>query len=207
MADTEVPRLKPAMAAREIARLDALLAGAKSYVEFGCGGSTLHAVRAGVAKIWSVESDNQWIKKLRLHPEIRSAEADGRLTFVQVHIGTTGRYGYPVLSKLRFLWPMHLVQWPRYYEAVWENEGAKDADLFLVDGRFRVACALMVALNCRPEATVAIHDFKKRPYYAELLKFFDSIKRVRNLQVLRVKSDFDREAAQAALRRARYNPA
>lgn len=195
------------MAHKEIERLDALLAGAKTYVEFGCGGSTLHAVRAGVKKIWSVESDRRWIRKLRLHPEIKAAEDAGRLTFVRAMIGATGRYGYPVLEKLRFIWPVHLVKWPRYYEKVWENEGAADADFFLIDGRFRVACALMVALRCRPDAKVAVHDFAKRPHYAQLLKFYDSVDLVRGLQVMQVKPNLDRAAVKAALLRARYNPA
>jgi hypothetical protein len=207
MVDTEIPRLKPAMAAKEIAHLDRLLSGAKTYVEFGCGGSTLHAVRAGIKKIWSVESDRRWIRKLRLHPEIKAAEDEGRLTFVRARIGATGRYGYPVLEKLRFIWPVHLFKWPRYYETVWEHEGTADADFFLIDGRFRVACALMVALKCRPDAIVAVHDFAKRPHYAELLKFYDRVALVRNMQVLRVKPNLDRAAVRAALRRARYNPA
>ena len=104
------------------------------------------------------------------------------------------------------IWPVHLTKWPRYYEAVWTHDGPAAADLFLVDGRFRVACGLAVALHCRPEAKVAVHDFTGRPQYAGLLDFYDGVEVVRNLQVLQLKPGFDRGAAKAALRRYRYIP-
>jgi hypothetical protein len=207
MSDTEIPALKPAMTRNEIDCLEGLMAKAETYVEFGCGGSTLLAVRSGAKRIWSVESDAKWISKLRRHPEIKGAEDAGRLTFCLADIGATGPYGYPVVNeKFRMVWPIHLIKWPRYYEGIWKYPGTAAADLFLVDGRFRVACGLAVALHCRPDATVAVHDFTNRPHYAQLLDYFDAVDVARNMQVLRVKPGLDRNAVKAALKRVAYNP-
>jgi hypothetical protein len=180
----DVPALKPAMTPKEIACLKKHLAIVGSYVEFGCGGSTLLAVQSPVQRIWSVESDPAWLKRIRLHPDIAAAEATGRLTLIHADIGPTKAYGYPATPWWRFYQPGHRDQWASYYELVWTQPGAAEADLFFIDGRFRVASGLAVAAHCRPEARVLVHDFNGRPDYAALLDVFDQITQVRSLAVL-----------------------
>ena len=55
--------------------------------------------------------------------------------------------------------------WRAYHEGVWAEPEASRADLYLVDGRFRVACFMQTLLHASPDALVAIHDFAKRPQY------------------------------------------
>ena len=57
------------------------LATATHYLEFGCGGSTLLAVRSPARVILSVESDPAWIGKIQQHPEIAAAVAGQRFSF------------------------------------------------------------------------------------------------------------------------------
>jgi hypothetical protein len=187
MSDSEVPDLKPAMTGKERTCLEKYLATAQSYVEFGCGGSTLMAVRSPATRIWSVESDTAWLERIRRHPEIAAAEQAGRLTLCHVDIGPTKEFGYPATPWWRLYQPGHREHWPRYYESIWASPGAAEADLFLVDGRFRVACGLAVAAHCRDEAIVAVHDFTNRPDYQALLEVFDTVDSARGLMVLRRK--------------------
>ena len=204
MAD-DVPRLRPAMNGKEIKKLASYMAGAKSYVEFGCGGSTLLAVQSPVERAWSVESDIGWIDRIRSHPEIASAEASGRLKLLHVDIGPTKGYGYPTRP-----WWLRLIgggrgKWPAYYESIWSLAAPAEADLFLVDGRFRVACGLSVAARCRDEALVAVHDFNNRPEYQTLLEVYDKVDEVRNLVILKRKPS-GAERAGALMERFRYKP-
>ncbi|MEO7222973.1 MAG: hypothetical protein ABIY37_10910 [Devosia sp.] len=183
----DVPTLKPAMSPKEIACLQKYLAGAASYVEFGCGGSTLLAVRSPAKRVWSVESDPAWMALIRRHPEITAAEQAGRLTLWHGDIGPTKAYGYPATPWWRLRRPGHRNKWPNYYETIWTQAGTAEADLFLIDGRFRVASGLAVAANCRDEAVVLVHDFRSRPDYNALLEVYEKIDRVRSLIVLKRK--------------------
>jgi hypothetical protein len=63
------------MTDRERTVFEALLRNAKSYLEFGCGGSTEIAVQSDVRQIVSVDSDVNWIRALQEKPLILSAVA------------------------------------------------------------------------------------------------------------------------------------
>src|SRR5208283_3476786 len=56
-------------------------------------------------------------------------------------------------------------KWPSYHNKIWTNPAASDADLYLVDGRFRVACFMQIVLNCEPDALIVFHDFAGRKNY------------------------------------------
>lgn len=70
---------------------------------------------------------------------------------------------------------------------------AKKADFIFIDGRFRVACALSIILNCNSNPIVAIHDFWVRIEYQVLLEFYDIEDRIDTLAVLKIKKDVDIE--------------
>lgn len=202
----DIPALKPAMTPKEVACLQKYLGAAQSYVEFGCGGSTLLAVRSPVKRVWSVESDPKWMELIRRHPDIAAAEQAGRLTLVHADIGPTKDYGYPATPWWRLYRPAHQEKWPNYYETIWNEAGAAEADLFLVDGRFRVACGLAVAAHCGDEAIVAVHDFTNRPEYEVLLEVFDRLDQARNLVVLRRKPGIGAERIAELMGQFRHKP-
>ena len=68
-----------------------------------------------------------------------------------------------------------------------------DTDLVLVDGRFRVACALQIVLS-NYTGVVLLHD-AQRPEYQPLFKFFTVLERVENLVALRISPAADKKEA------------
>lgn len=178
-----VPSLKPAMTREELGFFKALLSSSvRSYVEFGCGGSTLCAVETpGIERIWSVESDKEWVGKILDHPDIAKAVAAGRLNLRYVDVGPVGRFGRPSDQSTQD-------RWPSYYEQIFDVPAARRADLFLIDGRFRVACILETLLRCDRTARLVIHDFWNRPEYHVVLGFAEQVGSCGTIVVLRPKS-------------------
>jgi hypothetical protein len=171
--------LKPHMTDAEFALLSKNLDGAKSMLEFGCGGSTVLAGFHGVAKIVSVDSDQEWLDKVVEAPELTSAN------FLPIHvdIGPTGPWGFPTDKG-------HALKWPNYYTSAWSH--FSDApDLVLIDGRFRVACALYSMMKCSAKTKYVIHDFWNREYYHGVLEFLECVERADSLAVFVAKDAVD----------------
>jgi hypothetical protein len=182
------------MTDRELDLYTALLAGARTAVEYGTGGSTLLALGAGVPRLVSVESDLGWIGMLREVPAIAEAERQGRLTFVHVDIGRVGKWGKPVDGS-------GAARYAAYASAPWSHCDAPD--VVFVDGRFRVACALEAVLRSDGSTKIAFHDFWKRAQYHVVLPFVDCIDRVDSLAVFRRQTSIDEGAARQLLERHR----
>jgi hypothetical protein len=181
------------MTDRELDLYTALLAGARTVVEYGTGGSTLLALGAGVPRLVSVESDLGWIGMLREVPVIAEAERQGRLTFVHVDIGRVGKWGKPVDSS-------GAARYAAYASAPWSHCDAPD--VVFVDGRFRVACALEAVLRS-DGTTIAFHDFWKRAQYHVVFPFVDCVDRVDSLAVFKRRTPFNEDAARQLLERYR----
>ncbi len=196
----EPATLQPQMSSDEIAVVRECFSKAGSLVEFGCGGSTLMAVRSpSLRRIWSVESDPTWIAKLRAEADIAAAEHDRRLRLLGVDIGTVGEYGFPRDKAA-------CEAWPRYSESVWDDAAAVETDLVLVDGRFRVACALEAIARCRPHMVLLFHDFWNRTHYHPVLAFTDWLGSCDSLAILRRKPSIDPAKFDAVRRAYRMQP-
>ncbi len=165
------PRMLPV----ELALFESVLAsGRRRYAEFGIGGSTLLAVRQGFDAIVGVESDQGWAAAVRQHEDVAPAVAAGRCSLLHADIGKVGAWGTPVDRQ-------HVKPWPRYIAAMWEEWDRRGSfpDLVFVDGRFRVACCVSVALLAAaraahgPAPLVMIHDVTdRRPDYRRVFDFF-----------------------------------
>jgi len=188
------------MSDAEIGVLRECFSKATSLVEFGSGGSTQLAVQSPtLRRIWSVESDPGWIETLRGLPEVSQAEAGGRLHLIDADIGATGEYGMPVDASAR-------ERWPRYYQTVWTDPATVEADLVLIDGRFRVACALEALARCRPHTILLFHDFWNRTPYHPVLAFTDWLGSCDSLAILRRKPVIDPAHFAAVGRLHRLDP-
>ena len=86
------------------------------------------------------------------------------------------------------------------------DAAATDADLVLIDGRFRVACALEVLARCRPHAVLLFHDFWNRTPYHPVLAFTDWLGSCDSLAILRRKPSIDPAAFEAVRRLHRMTP-
>jgi hypothetical protein len=170
------PQLKgPRMSAEERQLFERILAsGRRRYAEFGVGGSTILAARQGFDTLVGVESDAAWAKLVRENEALAPAVAEGRATILHANIGEVGAWGSPVdRTAVR--------PWPNYIARMWEEWDRRQSfpDLVLVDGRFRVACCLSVALLAaahrgrHPAPLVILHDVgEERPNYNRVLDFY-----------------------------------
>lgn len=200
MAEPLAMPLTPAMSDAEAAVLRECFSKANSLVEFGSGGSTLLAARSpSLRRIWSVESDPAWVARLHAEPDIAAAAQSGRLHLQSVDIGPVGGYGFPRDEAFRD-------RWPSYYESVWADAATLDTDLVLIDGRFRVACALEALARCRPHAVLLFHDFWNRAPYHPVLAFTDWLGSCDTLAILRRKPAFDPAAFETVRRAHRLIP-
>ena len=149
------------MSRRETALYRRLVRDSSGIVEFGCGRSTLLALRHSRTRIYSVESDRDWIERLLNRRRVRRAVESRRLCFHHSDLGPVSEWGWPVN-------PLLAKQTVTYYSAIWSRVNNGTIDLVLVDGRFRVACAIEALRHC-PDATIVIHDFWNRPHYHDVL--------------------------------------
>jgi hypothetical protein len=171
----------------------------EKYLEFGCGESTIYASSVPTVKlIVSVESSEQFVDEhLRPVPSIEKALSMGKLSFHLVDIGETAYWGLPKdLSKI------HL--WPNYSLSVFHDQS--NFDLCLIDGRFRVACALNCLINLPDDCTILIHDFWNRREYRLLLEFLKVEAAVDTLGVFKKKSNLDLCKIQSLIRKYQYLP-
>ena len=143
---------------------------ASSVMEWGMGSSTMLAANFNVPRLTAVDSDADWVRYTRN----RTQRPFYR--FVHAYIGVVSDWGVPVDRKSADLWPFYQI-------------GAISAeipfDVYLVDGRFRVACGCVALLHGGPQATVIMHDFGVREWYHSILTVADRVEQVGNLIVLR----------------------
>ena len=119
-----------------------------SVFEWGIGSSTLLAKHAKVPKVVGVDSSKQWVDKVQLRvPEY---------TIIHLDIGPVRDFGNPRDDSKR-------KQWPAYSNTT--ALGTIPFDIYLVDGRFRIACVCRAFLH-GPNSMVVVHDFER---YATIL--------------------------------------
>lgn len=168
---------------REQAALKEYLRAATIYNEFGAGWTTVQAAAMpNITRICSVESNTGWLNKVLLEPGIRSGIVSRKIMFFQADFhGMHNIWGAPVGIGA-------ITSWPEYYWKSW-SVLSRDADLVLVDGRFRVACALLTALFLKNrDATVLIHDYSSdRQEYYIVEKYLHLETRINTLAVFKTK--------------------
>jgi hypothetical protein len=126
------------------------------YFEFGSGGSTNLASYFKL-KTYSVESDIKWHAKLKSSGIIAN--------YITVDLKNTA-FGYPGNNT-------NINDWKKYIQA-YKKEF--NADVILIDGRFRVACALDIFSKIKNNTMVLVHDYENRNQYHIIEKFYIKIK-------------------------------
>lgn len=171
----------------------------KHYLEYGAGGSTLLAARVKTIKnITSVESDPEFVHaEVQQDIAVKKAIEDLRVQMLVIDIGSTGEWGVPVNDEKKHLWPNYALS-PF-------NHNFNTPDLVLVDGRFRVACAIASAMSA-PSARILIHDYSDREKYRVLEELLEIEKSVHTLFKFRRRSDFNQKKAEKLLKLYLYAP-
>ena len=192
------PAMTAAMTMAEQALLRAAVAGRRAGLEFGCGGSTGLLLGAGLPRLLSVDSDRAWLEKVQAYPACAPAAAEGRLRLLHVDIGPTGPWGWPAE-------PAAMPRWPAYWRDPWEAAGP--VDCVLVDGRFRVACALAGLPRLEAGAVLLVHDFWARAgYRAPLLRHFEMLGSAGTLVLLAPRRPVDAAALAVDLAAHAFDP-
>ena len=156
----------------------------KKYLEFGAGGSTFLALLKSNTKIYSVESDINWLNYLREWRIIKFFEKNQRLNFNFVNIGKTKEFGFPADEK-------HKDLFPNYSKSVYEINDITDFDTIFIDGRFRVACTLAAILNTKQDTKIILHDYAKRENYHIIEHFLDKIESADTMVVFKKKDNIN----------------
>ena len=190
----------PHMPETGIERLAELMSRSKSYLEYGTGGSTMLAIRSGVRQLVAVESDLSWL--LALRHRVAALAAPTEVTWRYEDIGPTGDWGAPVDDSA---WR----RYRRYPLGVWREhwrEGGSP-DLVVVDGRFRVACAIASLLHAAPGTPILFDDYTVRPQYHHLEHLISPVAVHDRIAELVVPDDLDRGLAWDMLLEAVTDPA
>jgi hypothetical protein len=139
------------------------------YLEYGCGGSTVTAAR-NKKNFITVDSDRFYLASVQKKIERQFGCVSG--LFVYADIGPTGEWSYPSFTRLT---PRRLNKWKCYPEAPWPiiEKKMQFPDLVLIDGRFRVACALVSLKHLHKESDfiLLIDDYAERPHYRVVEEF------------------------------------
>lgn len=126
---------------------------AESIFEYGIGESTAIAAKTNVPRYTGVDSSAEWISKAR-------SKAPDRFRFYFADVGPTRGWGYPRNAALKKN-PFDYQISPLFVER-------EPFDVYLVDGRWRVACVMASFLHAihtggnMSKIRVVLHDYFNR---------------------------------------------
>ncbi|MCD0501970.1 tetratricopeptide repeat protein [Bordetella petrii] len=167
---TETIPLVPHMEPEGRALLEECLARASIFLEYGSGGSSVMAAGTGVRKIYSVDSDQPFLKAVQARIQ-QSGGDSSKYVPIYINIGPTGAWGRPSDRASASLWPA-------YASEPWSVMGKHQQapDLILIDGRFRVASFLASVLFAPVGCTILFDDYFDRPGYHVVEQYLKPIR-------------------------------
>lgn len=153
-------KLKPNMSEEELIAFSYFMKSKNIYFEFGSGGSTNLASYYKLNKIYSVESDIRW------HNKIKNLNLIG-IIFITIDLkAKENKFGTPGLGTT-------VIDWEKYIQAY---KPEYNADIILIDGRFRVACCLDIFSKIKSDTLVLVHDYVNRKKYHIIENYYIKIK-------------------------------
>ena len=127
-----------------------------------------------------VDSDASWVTN------VRKEVNNDHFRFIFADIGATGAYGNPKNEELQKI--------PLSYQSAPLNDEMEAFDFYLIDGRYRVACACASMLHAlsrggdRNKIMFGVHDYPGREHYHQLEEVADKVKESERLMVFQLKS-------------------
>lgn len=146
----------------EAAHVRAAFEAADVILEYGSGGSTVMASEMLGKTITSIETDKDWTEMLLAWFAQNPGQSQANVIWAD--IGKTRVWGRPVNKD-------HIDEYAKYSLEYWMLEGAPHPDVVFVDGRFRAACVLATAFNCKRKTRVLVDDYIRRSSYHAVEKF------------------------------------
>jgi hypothetical protein len=137
----------------------------EGYLEYGSGGSTVAVARREIP-CTSVESDRRFLASVKR--KVKETTGFSGVRYIPVNIGMTTEWGYPLFTDLT---PSRVAKWKTYPWAPWPM--SRLPDLVLIDGRFRIACALVCIkhLYANMDFEILFDDYGDRPHYRPIEEF------------------------------------
>ena len=160
--------MNPHMSENEETLFRAFVNNTTRYLEFGAGGSTIIASEIVKYSVQSVESSKAWIHNVNaecLNNRVKPS-------FIYANIGEIGEWGTPINEKQKSLW--------KNYHSIWDLPHTTNADIYFIDGRFRVACFAQICINCKHNTIIGVHDYK-RSAYSDIPKIGKTIASIENI--------------------------
>lgn len=145
----------------ETAFLRDAYARAEVILEYGSGGSTVLGAELG-KRVLSVESDKGWARMMQRW--FAENPPGGEVDVIWSNVGATQKWGYPIDDN-------NWTRYARYPLQVWDRAGFEHPDTVLVDGRFRVGCALATAFRISRPVALYFDDYVNRKRYHEVESF------------------------------------
>ena len=130
-----------------------LIRNIDTYFEYGCGKSTEYVYKYSNCNIYSVDTDQNWVRKTQ---KLTNGKIDNRLNIDWIDVGNVEKWGYPITYAKR-----------KYFFNYATNFYKKSCrpDVVLIDGRLRVFCFL-TTLKYAPIGTkIIFDDYTNRPLY------------------------------------------
>lgn len=135
----------------------------KTLLEFGSGGSTRYFSEYALS-VTSIESDKNFARNVA-----RQCAGISNVEVIYSNIGPTKSYGQPIT----FLRPFMKTKYLQYPLLPW-SLGVEKYDVILVDGRFRVSCAMQSVINNPKPFLLIIDDYADRSEYGAIQEALNS---------------------------------
>jgi len=157
----------------------------KNYLEFGTGGSTIFTLINSNTHVTSVDTNEPWISFIKKYKIIKN-NLSKKLDIHFIDIGPTKYWGYPVNET-------HKEKFPKFSSEIFNITNSEKYDTVLVDGRFRVACALQTILQCfnNKDLKILIHDYSLREGYKIVEKYLEITETAKTLFVFKIKNNIN----------------
>ncbi|WP_052832992.1 hypothetical protein [Bradyrhizobium sp. LTSP885] len=157
------------------------ISSSRIYLEYGSGGSTIMAAKH-VARLVSVEPDAIFARTV----QAALPKTDAEISILTPQIGATRDWGYPIFDHPT---PARIARWKSLPQAPWKVL-TEIPDLILVDGRFRIACALESLLRIDTATRLLVDDYAGRDYRV-IEQFAELVAMHGRMAEFRKRRDFD----------------
>lgn len=148
-----------------------------NYLEFGSGGSSIYASNNINGNGLTFESDFEWYNNVK--QQINNSNY--QIKYIDIE-SKTNTWGYPGnkcdLEKQK----AYSTEFKKYIKDL-------NPDTILIDGRYRVSCALQIHEYIDTNCRVLFDDFLNRNHYHIVLEYYDIVNKVNNMVELRKKTD------------------
>ena len=135
----------------------------KIYGEYGCGQSTTWILRNSSSKVISVDSSEEWVKKVKN----KNKNYHSKLIINYIDLGKLIGWGRPQSYA-------KCSNFSDYTEYIWKQ--SEKPKLVLIDGRFRVCCFLTSLKFAEAGTKIIFDDYVNRPHYHFIEKYVSRIK-------------------------------